>query len=70
MREFLDLVEGKEWVYELPSGLEVSLREQAQASARSVKPEEEDGEEEKPLRRGAGALALRKPLATDVINSL
>ncbi|GAA5907066.1 hypothetical protein JCM8208_004503 [Rhodotorula glutinis] len=70
MREFLNLVEGKEWVYELPAGLEVSLREQAQASTRSIKPEEEEGEEEKPLRRGAGALALRKPLATDVINSL
>ncbi|GAA5836873.1 hypothetical protein JCM9279_007686 [Rhodotorula babjevae] len=68
MRQFLDLVEGKEWVYKLPAGLEVSLREQAQASARSVKAEEDV--DQKPLRRGGGAVALRKPLAADVVNSM
>jgi len=70
MSQFLDLVAGKEWVYELSAGLEVTLREhaQAQASVRSVKSEEDV--EEKPLRRGGGALALRKPLAADVVNSL
>ncbi|BGP51084.1 DNA replication endonuclease-helicase Dna2 [Rhodotorula kratochvilovae] len=65
MRRFLDLVTEKEWVYALPAGLEVSLVEDAR-----VKNEVKDEEEEKPLRQGAGALALRKPLAADVLNSM
>ncbi|GAA6046645.1 hypothetical protein JCM3770_003094 [Rhodotorula araucariae] len=66
MRQFLDLVEEKEWVYELPSGLEASLM----AGAVMAQGEIKDEENEKPLRTGGGALALRKPLAADVVNSL
>jgi len=69
MRQFLDLVEDKKWVYKLPAELGESLQEQAAETQGGVKKEDED-EDEKPLRRGGGALALRKPLVADVVNSL
>ncbi|BGP02897.1 putative DNA replication helicase Dna2 [Rhodotorula toruloides ATCC 204091] len=64
MADFVRLVEAKGWVYELPAG--------AADVAEDVKVKlEEDVEENKPvIRRGKGALALRSPLASDILNSL
>ncbi|GAA6036376.1 hypothetical protein JCM8097_001691 [Rhodosporidiobolus ruineniae] len=72
LRQFLDLVEEKGWVYELEAGVRAELEgvktEMKEAEDERVKVEEQEGE--KPLRRGGGALALRKPLAMDVLNSI
>ncbi|BGP34795.1 DNA replication endonuclease-helicase Dna2 [Rhodotorula toruloides] len=64
MADFVRLVEAKGWVYEVPAG--------AADVAEDVKVKlEKDVEEKKPvIRRGGGALALRSPLASDLLNSL
>ncbi|GEM10851.1 DNA replication helicase Dna2 [Rhodotorula toruloides] len=62
MADLVRLVEEKGWVYALPAG--------AADVAETVKLEI-DAEEEKPvIRRGGGALALKSPLASDILNSL
>ncbi|GJN93127.1 hypothetical protein Rhopal_006172-T1 [Rhodotorula paludigena] len=66
MRQLLHLVDDQGWTYLLPASLG------PQSAPRQVKSEvkEEDDVDEKPVRRGGGALALRAPLANDVVNSL
>ncbi|BGP10813.1 DNA replication ATP-dependent helicase/nuclease DNA2 [Rhodotorula toruloides] len=65
MADFVRLVEAKGWVYELPAGAAVVAEEDVKVKL------EEDVEEKKPvIRKGGGALALRSPLASDILNSL
>ncbi|GAA5968485.1 hypothetical protein JCM11641_007653 [Rhodosporidiobolus odoratus] len=65
LQQFLVLVEEKEWVYVINGALRAQL-----IPSMGVKVEVEEGEDVKPLRRGGGALALKKPMATDILNSL
>lgn len=65
MADFIRLVEEKGWAYELPARA-------ADGEGEDVKVKlEEDVEEKKPvIRRGGGALALKSPFASDILNSL
>ncbi|CDR35720.1 RHTO0S01e05644g1_1 [Rhodotorula toruloides] len=65
MADFVRLVDAKGWVYELPAIAAVVVEEDVKIKL------EEDVEEKKPvIRKGGGALALRSPLASDILNSL
>ncbi|GAA5886249.1 hypothetical protein JCM6882_001581 [Rhodosporidiobolus microsporus] len=70
LQQFLNLVDEKRWVLDLPTEVGEELRAQEEALGEKVKVEEEEVEEKKPVRSGGGALALKKPLAKDVVNSL
>lgn len=58
MQELLNLMRDRDWIYQLP----------AKALAKTVKPPELAAS--RPARRGGGALALRQPLATDILNQM
>lgn len=59
MQELLDVMHDRDWIYKLP----------AQALGSTVEPPPESTAS-KPARRGGGALALRQPLATDILNQI
>ncbi|GAA5861587.1 hypothetical protein JCM8547_008083 [Rhodosporidiobolus lusitaniae] len=70
LKQFLELVEEKGWVYQLPAGMREGLVPSGSEEEGEVKQEEGEGEGKKPVRKGGGALALKKPLARDVVNSM
>ena len=59
MQELLNVMHDQDWIYQVP----------AQALARAVEQPQERAAS-KPARRGGGALALRQPLATDIMNHM
>jgi DNA replication ATP-dependent helicase Dna2 len=60
MQELLDVMHERDWIYELP----------AKALASTVQPPPPEPAASKPARRGGGALALKQPLATDILNQM
>ncbi|GAA5824913.1 hypothetical protein JCM11251_005391 [Rhodosporidiobolus azoricus] len=69
LQQFLDLVDEKGWVLELPKEVGEALRVKEEMKE-EMKEEEVEEQEKKPLRRGGGALTLKEPFAKDVINGL
>ncbi|GAA5914570.1 hypothetical protein JCM5296_006275 [Sporobolomyces johnsonii] len=81
LQQFFDLVADRGWVYALPASVKASLLLKVESDEvveeedkkPVVKREEEADEQQQPKkkkRKGAGALVLGRPLASDIVNSL